>query len=100
MSRSKLPEDYGWFIVPKWVEESIDMAAKIVQLEKTDPRGVIEGLEELLQRAKDGEFDSFIAVCLRPDGSYMTRTSGCKNTLEMIGALQMVQYDLAVRSET
>lgn len=77
------------------------MTVELVKLEpKADPRGVIEGLEELLQRAKDGEFDAFIAVCMRADSSYMTRTSGCKNTLEMIGALHVVQQDLVIASES
>jgi len=66
---------------------------------KFDPRGVVAGLEELLERAKAGEFDSFVAVCLRPDGSFLSQSSGCKNSLEMIGALYSVQHDLVVLSE-
>lgn len=36
---------------------------EIVKLEpKSDPREIVKTLEELLQRAKDGEFESFVAI--------------------------------------
>lgn len=76
------------------------MAAELIKLEpRIDPRQVIATLEELLQRAKDGEFEAFIAVCVRPDGGFCTRSSGCKNSIEMIGALWAAQFDLLKASE-
>lgn len=76
------------------------MPADLVKLEqKTDPREVIATLTELLKRAKEGEFESFIAMCVRPDRTFFTRSSGYKNSLEMIGALQCAVHDVIVGSE-
>jgi hypothetical protein len=60
---------------------------------------VVETLEELLKLAKDGEIESFITVVMRPDGSFFTRSSCYKNSLELIGALHCAQHDLIVASE-
>ncbi len=72
----------------------------VVVLEKPiDPRQVLETLSEMTEQAKAGELESFIAVCMRPDGSFFTRSSCCKNSLELIGALHCAQHDLTVSSE-
>jgi hypothetical protein len=70
----------------------------VVLEKKVDPMEVISTLAELLERAKSGEFESFIAVCVRPNGEFFTRSSGCKNSLELAGALTFAQYDLVKAS--
>ena len=76
------------------------MTLEVIKLEpKVDPRKVVETLEELLTRAKDGEFEAFVAVCMRPDGYFFTRSSGYPSSLELIGALHVAQHDLVKASE-
>lgn len=76
------------------------MPAELVKLEqKTDPREVIATLTELLERAKEGEFESFVAVCVLPNGKYFTRSGGYKNSIEMIGALHCAAHDVIVAAE-
>ena len=66
---------------------------------KKDPREVIATLEELLERAKAGEFEAFIAVCLRPNGNFFMRSSGYKSALEMIGAVSCAIHDIIKAAE-
>jgi len=76
------------------------MPAELVKLEpRADPHEVVSTLTELLERAKAGEFEAVIAVCLRPSGTFMTRSSGYKNSLELLGALHCAQHDLIIASE-
>jgi len=76
------------------------MTLEIVKLEpKQDPRKVIETLEELVRRAKEGEFEAVVAVCMRPSGTFFTRSSGYPSSLELIGALFAAQNDLLKASE-
>jgi hypothetical protein len=70
----------------------------VVFEKQIDPREVISTLSELLERAQSGEFESFIAVCVRPNGEFFTRSSGYKNSLELVGALTFAQYDLVKAS--
>ena len=72
----------------------------LVALEQPiDPREVMAALSELMEAAKVGEVECFIAVVMRPDGTFFTRSSGYKNSLELIGALHCAQHDLTVASE-
>ncbi len=72
----------------------------LVALEQPlDPREVMATLSEMLEQAKAGEVESFIAICMRPDGTFFTHHSGCKNLLALIGALHCAQHDLTVASE-
>lgn len=76
------------------------MSAEIIKLEiDNDPREVISILTELLDRAKNGEFESFIGVCLRTDRTFFTKSSRYKNSLEMIGALHTAIHDVVEASE-
>lgn len=79
---------------------SVPGLAKVLKLEpKTDPREVVKTLEELLQSAKNGEIESFVAVCVHPNGTFRTRSSGYKNSLEIVGALQFALHDIILASE-
>jgi hypothetical protein len=64
----------------------------------TDPQEIVATLEELLRRAKDGEFEAIVAVCLRPNGNFMTRSSGYRNSMQVVGALHFAQHDLIMIS--
>jgi hypothetical protein len=71
---------------------------QVVKLEsRNDPRKVVTTLEELLQSAKDGEIESFVAVCVRPGGTFRTRSSGYENSLELVGALHFALHDIIAR---
>jgi uncharacterized MAPEG superfamily protein len=75
---------------------------KVVDLKRNeDPREVIDGLEDLLQRAKAGEIESYVAVIIRAsDGAFMTRGSGHKNKLAMAGALAFAMHDFITGGRT
>jgi hypothetical protein len=68
---------------------------KVVDLKvNEDPQEVVEGLEDLLRRARNGEIESYVAVIIRAsDGAFMTRASGHKNKLRMAGALAFAMHD-------
>lgn len=78
------------------------MTLKVVDLKRNeDPREVIEGLEDLLRRAKAGEIESYVAVVVRADdGAFMTRGSGHKNKLVMAGALAFAMHDFVTAGRT
>jgi hypothetical protein len=69
------------------------MTVTPIHRRNTDPHAVIATLEELLGRAKAGEFVALATVCVRPDGTFCTKTSGF-NTLELAGALACAQRDV------
>ena len=58
-----------------------------------DPQEVVSALEDLLRRAKEGEIESFVAVIISADQSFMTRISGHKSKLAMAGALAFALHD-------
>lgn len=64
-----------------------------------DPLELISKLTDLLERAKSGELESFIACVCRVDRRYFTTSSGYKNSLELIGALECAKKDLIEASE-
>ena len=77
------------------------MTLEVIKLEPKprDPRQIIETLEELVNRAKEGEFEAVVAVCLRPDDTFLTRSSGYPSSLELIGALYAAQHDILKATE-
>lgn len=77
-----------------------DCRMNLVKLEpKTCPSDAVGKLEALLDRIKEGEFCGFMAVVMRPDGSYTTTFSGFKNSLETIGACECLKHDVMTASE-
>lgn len=73
---------------------------QLLKFEKrADPLEIVATLSELLERAKAGEFESVVTVCLRPDGSFCTRSSGYKNSLQVMGSLYCALNDTLKASE-
>jgi hypothetical protein len=75
------------------------MGSLVVLERPADPQKVMATLSELMETAKAGEVECFVAVAMRPDGTFFTLHSGCENLLTLIGALHCAQHDLTVVSD-
>ena len=79
-----------------------DADSKVVKLvsstagakRNANPDNVIDLLEELLIRAKEGEYETIVLVGIRPDASFFTCSSGVKSIMQAVGALAIAQQDL------
>lgn len=72
------------------------MSEKVYSLPLSRPvnSDAVEKLESLLQQARDGYIESFIAAAFRPNTRWFVSYSGQINTLEKIGALESMKADL------
>lgn len=70
---------------------------KLVQ--KVDPNGVIEVFEELLARAKLGEFAEAVCFLIQQDGDFSIKHTGTASTIRLTGCLAMLQADVIARSK-
>lgn len=70
------------------------MAEVVGLVPRPTNEGLIKGLEELLEKAKDGTIEALAYVALRPDQKFEVRKIGYCSNLEMAGALAFAQHDL------
>jgi len=75
------------------------MSEKVAALvQPADPQEVIKLLDDLLGRARAGEFEACVFVGLRADQSFSCCTSGMRSTLAVIGALELAKGDMILWS--
>lgn len=57
----------------------------------------VEILEEILAAAKEGEFESVVAVAFRPDSTCSSYASASLENTKKLGAIEVLKFDLLNR---
>jgi hypothetical protein len=68
----------------------------VVKLNKPDHIDeMVTGLENIIARLREGEFETVMVMAFMPDGSWLTRELGRKhNRLETVGILEILKLDV------
>lgn len=62
---------------------------------------IVRGLERLIERVRQGEFETVVMVGFAPNGRYATKEFGRRhNRLEMIGILESIKTDILATTDT
>lgn len=67
------------------------MTAEIKKIERGYPKHVVDILEGLLEKAKQGEMAEIVVMYKTPDRTWAHEWSGTDNTVELIGAFEVMK---------
>ena len=66
----------------------------IVPFHKNVNKDIILQLEEMLERAKNGEFIEGVCLFIKQDGSYEYYRSGYESFIRLIGSIECMKEDV------
>jgi hypothetical protein len=56
----------------------------------------VQVLREVTEKVQSGEIETLMVIGIRPDGKFWTKASPSMSSLQSVGALEFLKYDLIV----